>query len=412
LRRVAITGTGVVSPIGCGTDAFFDGLIAPRSGVRRIDIPDVGRLRARIAAQIGDFDPQAHFAKEKLRQLDRFSQFAIVAAREAWKEAALPEDLAAECGTYFGTGLGGAGTLEVGYDDLFRKNLDRVKPLSVIAAMPNSAAANIAIEFGLRGPCYTYAVACASSAVAIGEAYRAVSAGWLKAALAGGSEALLCFGIIKGWEALMTLAIEDKDAPESSCRPFARDRTGFVLGEGAGALVIEDLDQAKHRGAPILAELVGYGITNDAGHLSRPSPEGQVAAMRTALDEAQKRGISPNDIGYLNAHGTATKLGDKIESESIKMAFGDRAKALPVSSTKAVHGHLLGAGGAVELIGAIVAMRRGILPPTAHLHEPDPELNLDFVPLVARRVSRIRAVMSNSFAFGGTNAALVAASAS
>jgi 3-oxoacyl-[acyl-carrier-protein] synthase II len=409
VKRVAITGLGVVSPIGTGKEEFFRSLISAASGVRRIQIPDAERLGCSIAAQIQDFDATKHFARERITQLDRFSQFALVAAREAWSQAALPEQLQAKCATYFATGLGGASTLEAGYDALFRRGLNRVRPLSVIAAMPNAAGANIGIEFGLRGPNYTYAVACASSAVAIGEAYRAISAGWIDSAVAGGAEALLCFGILKAWEGLMTLATEDRAAPQTSCRPFAADRTGFVLGEGAGVVVLEDLEQARQRNASVLAEIVGYGVCNDAGHLSRPTVEGQATAMRLALDEACTRGISASDIGYVNAHGTATKIGDATEAQSIRAAFGAHSSSLAVSSTKAVHGHLMGAAGAVELIGTTMAIERGILPPTAHLHHADADLDLDFVPLAARPCPGLKGAISNSFAFGGTNAVLAVA---
>jgi 3-oxoacyl-[acyl-carrier-protein] synthase II len=409
LRRVAVTGVGVVSPVGQSKQSFFDSLVEGRSGVGPIDIPLADRLKIRIAAQVRNFDPALHFPQDRLSQLDRFSQFALVAARQAWTDARLAAPRSPQaCGVYFGTGYGGAGTLEAGYDDLFLKGLSRIKPLSVVAGMPNAAAANIAIEFGLQGPCLTYSVACASSAVAIGEAFRAIGAGAIDTALVGGAEAFITYGFMKSWEALMTLAVEDKAAPETSCRPFALDRTGLVLGEGAGALVLESLDAAQARGAPILAELVGYGLTNDARHLSRPDPEGQARAMRMALDEAGRRGVAASDIGYLNAHGTATKVGDKVETEAIKAAFGVHAQRLPVSSTKALHGHLMGAGGAVEFIAALIALQRKTAPPTAHLRLPDPECDLDYVALAPRAIPDLEAVMSNSFAFGGTNVALVA----
>jgi len=411
LRRVVVTGIGVLSPVGHGKDAFFDSLIAARSGVGVVDIPLADQLKIRIAAQVRGFDPALHFTKERFSQLDRFSQFALVAAREAWAESSPGAPAGAESGgVYFGTGLGGAGTLEAGYDDLFRKGLNRVKPMSVVAAMPSAAASNVAIEFGLQGPCLTYTVACASSAVAIGEAYRAIASGAIDLALAGGAEAFLVYGIMKSWEALMTLAVEDKAAPETSCRPFAADRTGLVLGEGAGALVLESLDAAQQRGAKILAEIVGYGIANDARHLSRPQVEGQARAMGMALSEAEKHGVAANDIGYLNAHGTATKVGDRVETEAIKAAFGAKAHRLPVSSTKALHGHLMGAGGAVEFIAALMALQRRIAPPTAHLRLADAECDLDYVALAPRALPGLVAVMSNSFAFGGTNVALVARS--
>jgi len=409
LRRVVVTGLGVVSPVGQSTDAFFDSLISARSGVGPIRAAFADQLRIPIAAQVLDFDPALHFPSKRLSQLDRFSQFSLVAARQAWAEAGIGALAQPEaCGTYWGTGLGGAQTLEAGYEDLFVKHLNRVKPLSVIACMPNAAAANVAIEFGLQGPCYTYTIACASSAVAVGEAFRAISAGSLDMAIAGGAESFLTLGILKAWEALMTLAVVDKADPASSCRPFAKDRTGFVPGEGAGALVLEAYDHAVARGANILGELVGYGFANDATHLSCPEQAGQMRGMRMALAEAGKRGLEPAEIGYINAHGTATKVGDKVETESIKAVFGDQAAHLPVSSTKALHGHLMGAGGAIELIATLLSLQRKIVPPTAHLYAPDPDCDLDYVPLKSRHLPQLRAAMSNSFAFGGSNAVLIA----
>ena len=400
---------GAITPVGASRQALFDGLVAVRSGVGIVDIALADQLRTRIAAQVRDFDPAPDFARDRLPQLDRFSQFALVAARQAWAEASFATPPEKESsGVYFGTGFGGAGTLEAGYRDLFLNGLNRVKPMSVVAAMPNAAAAQIAIEFGFQGPCLTYSVACASSAVAIGEAFRAIGAGVIDTAIVGGAEAFITYGIMKSWEALMALAIEDKAAPETSCRPFASDRTGLVLGEGAGALVLEDRTAAMNRGAGILAEIVGYGLTNDALHMSRPDAAGQARAMRMAIREAVQHGVAAEDVGYLNAHGTATKIGDKVETQAIKSAFGDHAKNLPISSTKALHGHLMGAAGAVEFIAALTALQRRTAPPTAHLFAPDPECDLDNIALVPRALPTLRAVASNSFAFGGTNVALIA----
>jgi 3-oxoacyl-[acyl-carrier-protein] synthase II len=409
VRRVVITGMGVVSPVGIDRRRFFESLVESRSGVRAIELPLKDRLKARLGAQIADFDAAAHIPKERLSQLDRFSQFAVVAAREAWSEARLPQTGAgATCGVYFGTSIGGAAATEAGYDDLFRKDLQRVRPLTVVNAMPNAAAAHVAMTYGITGPTLTYSVACASSAVAVGEAYRAIAAGAFDRAIAGGSESMLVYGVIKGWEALTALATENADAPETSCRPFAQDRSGLVLGEGAAALVLEELEQALARGAQPIAEIVGYGISNDAVHLSRPEVDGQTRAMRMALAEARRHRVELTDIGYVNAHGTATKVGDKVENEALKTIFGDHASRLAVSSTKALHGHMMGAAGAAELIAAVMALEARCVPPTAHLWKRDPECDLDYLPLEARRVPGLRAVMSNSFSFGGTNAVLVA----
>jgi 3-oxoacyl-[acyl-carrier-protein] synthase II len=408
LKRVAVTGLGVVSPVGVGKDAFFANLVAAHSGIVRVDFPEASRLKMRLAALVPDFNPAASLSRDRMAQLDRFSQFGLVAVREAWAQSGGTQAPSDARGCFWGTGMGGAGTVEAGYAALYRDRLDRVRPLSVVMAMSNAAAANIAIEYDIRGPCFTYAVACASSTIAIGEAHRAIASGHVEMAVAGGSEALLTFGVMKSWEALMTLAVEDREAPQTSCRPFALDRTGLVLGEGAGALILEEFEHARDRGARVLAEIAGYGTSNDAKHLSRPDPAGQARAMTRALDEARQLGVRREDIGYLNAHGTATRAGDLTETVSIKQVFGTGAGCLPVSSTKAVHGHLMGAGGAVEFIAALLAMDKRTLPPTAHLWRSDPECDLDYVPLTARAAPRLAAVMSNSFGFGGANACLVA----
>jgi 3-oxoacyl-[acyl-carrier-protein] synthase II len=376
------------------------------SGIAVVDIPLNERLKLRLGGQVRDFQPA--YPKERLPQLDRFSQFALTAAHEAWNQAGFRDFDPYMAGVYFGTGFGGAGIMEKSYADVFLRNLQRVHPFTVIAAMPNAAAANIGLDFGLKGACLTYAVACASSAIAIGEAFRAIGCGALTLAIAGGAEAVLTFGVMKSWEAMMTLAVADKAKPETSCRPFAKDRTGLVLGEGAGAVVLEEYEHARARGATILAEIAGYGLSNDATHLSRPDTAGQVRAMRSALVEAAGYDVGLSDIAYLNAHGTATIVGDKVESESIKMVFGEHAKRLPTSSTKALHAHLLGAAGVVEFIVALQSMNQAIAPPTAHLWQPDPECDLDYVPLEPRPLRQPLAVMSNSFAFGGTNAVLIA----
>jgi 3-oxoacyl-(acyl-carrier-protein) synthase len=405
---VVVTGMGVVSPAGTGKAAFWEGLLAGRSGVRFLDLIHADRLRIRIGAQIKDFT--FNVPKERVGQLDRYAQMGLVAVREAWSQSGVSGTFdAGRGGVYFGTSLGGAGILESAYVDLLEKNAPRVQPMTIIGTMPNAAAAHIAIECGIQGPSLTYAVACASSAVAIGEAFRAIRSGSVDVALAGGAESLLTFGIMKSWEALMTLAVADKARPETSCRPFAADRTGLVLGEGAGAMVLEEYEHARTRGADILGEIAGYGLTNDGVHLSRPDAAGQERAMRAALNEAQGLGVRAEDIAYLNAHGTGTRAGDKTETEAIKRAFGDdQARALAISSTKALHGHLMGAAGAVEFIASLLALQAAVAPPTAHLWAGDPECDLDYVPLAPRTLSEPRAVMSNSFAFGGTNAVLIA----
>ncbi len=404
MQRVVITGMGVVSPVGNSCGEFFASLVAGRSGVRRLSAEFDKRLASRIAAE-ADFDPEAHFPRKIARSLDRVSQFALVAAAQAWKDAGmrLAEEEKARAGVHLGIGMGGARTLEASYDQLFLQQARRLHPLTVVMAMNNAAASHVSIEHGLKGPCLTYSTACSSSAVAIGEAFRQIRHGYADVMLAGGTESLLTFGVLMSWESIGTLALEAAD-PSTSCRPFSKDRTGFVLGEGAAVLALESRERALRRGAPIYGEVVGYGSTADADHITKPSLEGPARAMEGAIAEA---GLRPDDIDYINAHGTATQANDAVETQAIKRVFGKRAYDIPVSSTKSMHGHLLGAAGAVELVAAVLALRHRTVPPTMHLTAPDPECDLDYVPGKARTVDGLRTVMSNSFAFGGTNAVLV-----
>ena len=400
-QRVAISGLGVVSAIGNSVPEFFESLVAGRSGVRRLP------FSPELVGATADFSPDAHFTKMQQVSLDRFAQFAIVATEQAVRDAGL--DAASlggsRVGVYFGSGIGGAQTIEGSYRSYLDPASQRVSPLSIVLTMPNAAAAHISLKYAIRGPSMTYSVACASAAVAIGEAFRAIRDGYIDVAIAGGSEALLVPGIVAGWNAMRVLAPADREHPERSCRPFALNRSGLVLGEGAGALVLEAAAHAAGRHHPPAAEIVGYGITSDAFHITKPSLDGQAAAMRAALEDA---GLPPGSIGYINAHGTATRVGDVIETQAIEQVFGEGARRIAVSSTKALHGHLLGGAGAVEFIATVMALRSRTLPPTSHLAEADPECHLDYVPNVARRVDAIDAAMSNSFAFGGTNAVLIA----
>ncbi len=406
MKPVAVTGMGVVAPLGNDPAGFFAALLEGRSGVRRLQ----GRYPERLAARVGapvDFDPARHFAAPRARMLDRVSQFALVAAAQAIEQSrgALAGIDPRRAGTFVGTGMGGSETTDEAYHTLYGEGSDRVKPFSVIMAMTNAPAAWIALDHGLQGPSLTYSTACSSSAVAIGEAARRIASGEADVMVAGGAEAPLTFGTLKAWEALRTLAVEDPENPGASCKPFAKNRSGLVLGEGAAMVVLEDLDRALARNAPILARITGYGLTTDTSHITRPSVEGQARAMRFALEDAA---LGPDAIGYINAHGTGTPANDPVETAAIKEVFGAYAAATPVSSTKSMHAHLLGAAGALELVVAILAARERILPPTAHLDVPDPECDLDYVPHRARRVEAVGAVMSNSFAFGGTNAVLIA----
>ncbi|MBI5918840.1 MAG: beta-ketoacyl-[acyl-carrier-protein] synthase family protein [Nitrosomonadales bacterium] len=406
-RRVVITGLGILSPVGKNPDEFFGNLMAGHSGIRRLQLPFIDKLDIRIGAQVPDFNPADHFSKIKLSGIERFSQFALIAAAQAVADAKL--ELAPHehprAGVFMGTGLGGASTLEEGYEQVFLRNEPRIKPLSVLLSMNNAAASHLSLAYKLQGANVTYSTACASSAIAIGEAYRQIKHGYADVMLAGGAEAMLTFGAMKAWEALRTLATEDANDPGASCKPFAKDRNGLVLGEGAAVFVLEDAERALARGATIYAELAGYDCASDASHITKPDSAGQTRAILNALRDA---GMQPEEIHYINAHGTATHAGDIEETRAIKAAFGEHAYRLPVSSTKSMHGHVMGATGAVEFMASVLALQQRAIPPTINLHQPDPECDLDYVPNVGRRDVPLNAVMSNSFAFGGTNAVLIA----
>ena len=404
MRRVVVTGVGAVTPVGQTADEFIAALVAARSGISPVPATSYPGPNALVAGQI-DFDPSRHWPPHIAGQYDRATQFALVAARQALDSAGIddPEGDDPGIGVYWGTGLGGATTIEESYRQLYVGS-GRVRPTSVVLGMANGAAGNISIVNRLRGPILNVSTACSSSAASIGEAFRAIKHGYADAIVAGGSEALVTNGNLRAWDAMQALAHADPADPSRSCKPFSANRRGIVLGEGAAALVLESEERARARGATILAEIAGYGNVADATHISRPDADGQVRAMRAALAEAR---LEPSAIGYLNAHGTATAVGDVVETAAVKLAFGDAARRLPVSSTKALHGHLMGATGAVEMLAALLAMRDGVVPPTAHREEPDPACDLDVVPNVARE-ARIDAVMSNSFGFGGMNAVLVA----
>ena len=413
MRRVAVTGIGVISPLGNDPDEFFNNLAQGRSGIVRLHTPALahaGKLvlenpKAHIGGAVS-FDGTRLFPAPRLRMLDRVSQFALAAAAQAVRDADLAFDNTdrQRAGVFVGTGMGGAQTTDDGYFTLYGESSDRVKPYSVLMAMNNAAASWIGIEYRLNGPNLTYSTACSSSAVAIGEAARRIVSGDVDMMIAGGTEAPLTYGTLVAWDALKILATADLQDPAASCKPFAKDRTGLVLGEGAAIVVLEDWQHAQARGARVHAELVGYGLCTDASHITRPTVEGQAAAMWRALESAA---MQPEDIGYINAHGTATLANDAAETAAIKKVFDAHACRVAVSSTKAMHGHLLGAAGALEFVAAVLALERQIIPPTINLHVPDPECDLDYVPGKARTGVELVAVMSNSFAFGGTNAVLI-----
>lgn len=405
-RRVAVTGMGIISPCGNNIGDFWAKIAAGKSGVRKISSEYANLLSAKIAAEV-DFNPSDYFGKKQVSYLDRVNQFALAAASEAWKDAVLSLDAKEKerSGVYMGVGLGGANAIEDGYVRLFKQNEDRVKPLSVLMIMNNASASYISIEYGLTGPCLTISTACASSANAIGEAFRQIRDGYADVMLAGGAESFLTYGVFRSWEALRVLAAEDPEDPSKSCKPFSKNRSGLVLGEGAAVVVLEEMERAVRRGAPFYAEIIGYGSTSDAFHITKPSLEGQSRAISEALGDAQ---ISPETVDYINAHGTATQWNDLLETQAIKKVFGDGAYKIPISSTKSMHGHAIGAAGAIEFVVSLLALKNQVIPPTINLDQPDPECDLDYVPNIGREGARVNTVMSNSFAFGGTNAVLLA----
>ena len=404
MRRVAVTGMGLVSPLGHSAAEAFDAARAGRSAIHRLEAPFTHRLAAPLGATV-QFNGADHFDPPKLRMLDRVSQFALVAASRALDDAQAQLTDAERCrtGVFVGTGMGGINSIDEGYQTLYGDQSDRIKPFMILLGMHNAPAAWIGIENKFTGPNLTYSTACSSSAVAIGEAWLRVARGDLDVAVAGGAEAPLAFGSLKAWEALRTLAVIDPADPSASCKPFSKNRSGMVLGEGAAMLVLEPWARAVARGAPIHGELIGYGLFTDGGHITRPSVEGQAAAMRAALQSA---GIEAAEVDAINAHGTGTQANDSVETAAIKAVFGERAHRIPVSATKALHGHLLGATSALECVMSFMAMQHSVALPTLHLDQADPACDLDYVPQLAREGVPIRTMLSSSFAFGGTNAVL------
>jgi 3-oxoacyl-[acyl-carrier-protein] synthase II len=407
-RRVAVTGLGVVSPHGDDTDTMFAALMRAESAVRPV-FPDLPKA---AAAACVAFDESRWFSKLQLAGVDRVSQIAVAAADLALNQAGLPRSAAIDrtrVGVFAGCGMGGAAALEAAYQASTKAGSGpvRIPPLTIPAFMPNAPAAHVAMRQGVLGPVITYSVACASAAVAIGEAAKAIRAGEIDIAIAGGSEALIVPGVVQAWQAMQTLGQFEPGNAESAaraCKPFAADRSGFVLGEGAAFLVLESEDFARGRGASIHAMLAGAGLSCDATHLTKPDSPGQQRALRAALAQA---GLVPADIGYCNAHGTATRIGDVVEWEALAAVFGPALADLHVSSTKALHDHLLGATGALEAAITVLALRHGQLPPNAHCEQPDPACPLNLVPGSGMQAPGLRATMSNSFAFGGTNSVLV-----
>jgi nodulation protein E len=398
-QRVVVTGMGAISAFGIGAEGLWDNLRAGRSGIRPLRHERAEELRVRVGAQVPeDFDPARYIDERTLPLLDRVSQLALVAAGEAIGQSGLDfaaADLGRRTGAIIGTGVGGDTTKDEQRRRIYADNSPRMHPLTIVRAMTNASASQISITYGLHGPTFAVASACASSNHAIAQAMLMIRAGLADAMVAGGTEACFSYGSLRAWEAMRVLA-------DDTCRPFSANRRGLVLGEGAGVFVLESLAHARARGATILGELAGAGMTADAGDIVAPDPAGSAAAMQQALADA---GLAPADIDYISAHGTGTVANDLTETQAIHRVFGEHAARLAVSSTKSMHGHALGASGALELVAVLAAMRDGMVPPTAHLDVPDPACDLDYVAHIARPLA-VRAALSNSFAFGGLNAVL------
>ncbi len=405
-RRVVVTGVGLVSPLGIGTEETWKGLLAGRSGAGPITLFDPSQHSTRFACEVKGFDPLAWLEKKDVKKVDRFIQFAIAASDLAMKDAAFavsPSE-AGRVGVFIGSGIGGFATIEREHEALLKGGPRRISPFFIPATIINLASGWVSIRTGAKGPNSATATACASGAHAVGDSFRLIQRGDADAMIAGGSEAAITPLGVGGFCSMRALSTRN-DAPEKASRPFDKDRDGFVIGEGAGILVLEELEHARRRGAKIYAEIVGYGTSGDAYHITAPSEDGDgaVRVMRATLEDA---GVPPSVVGYINVHGTSTPRGDVVETIATKTVFGEHARRLALSSTKSMTGHLLGASGGVEAGITVLALRDQVLPPTINHDTPDPECDLDCVPNHARKVE-LRYAISNSFGFGGTNGALL-----
>src|ERR1700735_3486878 len=394
-RRVAITGLGIISPLGLNLEDNWKSLSEGRPAIGPIKGADCSTLRFKNGAEVTGYDPVKHFDGGKDAYIDRFAQFSVVAAREAMRNSGLEltQEMRERSAIVCGSAVGGQASIEAGFEDLWVQGRGRVHPLTIPKTMANAGASHIAMDLGMSGPTYTVSTACSSANHAIGQAVWLGGGGGGDVAMTGGSEAMFTIGMLKAWEAMRVIA-------RDTCRPFSKDRRGMILGEGGAMMVLEPMDAAKARGAKIFAEICGFGMTADAHHLTQPAVHGPARAMRGALREA---GLDPEAIGYINAHGTGTPGNDPVESSAIREVFGAHADKIGVSSTKSMHGHALGAAGALEAIATILALYHGVLPPTANFNERDPECDLDYIPTKPRAL-RVEAALSNSFAFGGLNA--------
>jgi nodulation protein E len=397
MRRVAITGMGAICALGRTVTEMAESLRQGRSCIGPIESTDVSQLRFQNGAEVRGYTHQPYFDDRRADFIDRFAQFAVIAAREAVAAAGIEwtPELQQSAAIVTGSCVGGQSTEDIGFQEVYKRGMNRVHPLTIPKTMANAGASHISMEFGITGPSFTVSTACSSAGHAIGQAFWMVRNGVTDLAVTGGSEAPFSFGILKAWEAMRVVSPE-------TCRPFSKDRRGMVLGEGAAMLVLEPLEAARARGAHIYAEIGGFGMSADACHITQPSAEGAARSMRAALKDA---GIEPEAIGYINAHGTGTPANDSTETAAIREVFGPHADRVPVSSTKSMHGHALGAAAALECVATVLALHDGVLPPTANFNVPDPECNLDVIPNEARR-AQVEWALSNSFAFGGLNAVL------
>lgn len=395
-RRVVITGLGAISGLGLNRTNFWDELKAGRSGIRSLN-PQMDNVKISMGATVPDFDSETYFSSDELAVLDRYSQLAVIAAQEAVDDAGLicGEKILTEAATIIGSGCGGKHTDEATYEQLYKQNRKRAHPLTIPKGMPSAAASMVSLHLGIKGPAFALASACASGAHSIIQGMTMIQSGMIDVALVGASDAPFTYGLLKSWDALRIVS-------NDTCRPFCKDRSGLVLGEGAGMLLLESEQHANNRNARIYAEMAGCGMTSDAGHITRPDIFGITSAMNNALHHAK---LNPDEIDYINAHGTGTLVNDATETEAINRVFGSHAKKIAVSSTKSMHGHALGASSALELVATVLAIYHDVIPPTANFTVADELCDLDYVPNKARH-KVVNAAMSNSFAFGGLNAVL------
>ncbi|WP_025703360.1 beta-ketoacyl-ACP synthase II [Paenibacillus graminis] len=404
-HRVVVTGMGVITSLGADLDTFWDNLMSGKSGISTVDTFDVSEYTTKIAAAVKDFDPEARFGRKEARKMDRFVQFAVAAGEDALKDSGLVigEDIDAErIGVSVGSGIGGLGTWEDNHNLLLEKGPKRVSPFFIPMMIANMGSGQLSISLGAKGPNTTTVTACATGSHSIGESFRLIQRGDADAMICGGSEATIRPTGMAGFCAMRAMSTRNEE-PEKASRPFDIDRDGFVMGEGAGILILESLEHAEKRGAKIYAEVIGYGLSADAHHMTEPDPDGAARCIKMAIRDA---GIAPEEIDYINAHGTSTPVGDKSETSAVKKALGDHAYKVAISSTKSMTGHLLGAAGGVEAIICGLSLQKGMIAPTINLDNPDPECDLDYVPNVPRK-AELNIVMSNSFGFGGHNATVI-----